>query len=229
MERKTKILLGKAKFVLCQLALNSRNSPRVVGGLLVVASKAFPGSSDGKESTCKAGDQDSISGWGRSPGEGDGYPLQYSCLGNPTDEEPGRLQSMGSQRVGHTSSVYCLSCVCSIAQLCTTCCSSMDCNPRGSSVHGISQARRLQGVAISFSNCLSHFIYMKNESHLGNSLVDWWLGLGSFTARPGLIPGWGMKTLQAVRYSWKEKKMEKKNEPHFEKIWKVTREKSNST
>ena len=147
----------------------------------------------------------------------------------PRTEEPGRLQSMGSQRVGHTSSVYCLSCVCSIAQLCTTRCSSMDCNPRGSSVHGISQARRLQGGAISFSNCLSHFIYMKNESHLGNSLVDWWLGLGSFTARPGLIPGWGMKILQAIRYSWEEKKMEKKNEPHFEKIWKVTGEKSNST
>ena len=34
-------------------------------------------------------------------GEGNGTPLQYSCLGNPWMEEPGRLQSMGSQRVGH--------------------------------------------------------------------------------------------------------------------------------
>ena len=34
-------------------------------------------------------------------GEGNGTPLQYSCLENPTDEEPGRLQSMGWQRVGH--------------------------------------------------------------------------------------------------------------------------------
>ena len=37
---------------------------------------------------------------GRSPGEGNGNPLQYSCLENSI-EEPGRLQSMGSQRVRH--------------------------------------------------------------------------------------------------------------------------------
>ena len=36
----------------------------------------------------------------RSPGEGNGNPLRYSCLGHPI-EEPGRLQSMGLQRVGH--------------------------------------------------------------------------------------------------------------------------------
>jgi len=45
----------------------------------------FPGGSDGKESACNAGDPDSIPGSGRSPGEGNGYPLQYSCLKNPTD------------------------------------------------------------------------------------------------------------------------------------------------
>ena len=39
----------------------------------------------GKESACDAGDEDSIPGWGRSPGEGNGNPLQYSCLGNPMD------------------------------------------------------------------------------------------------------------------------------------------------
>ena len=43
----------------------------------------------------------SISGLGRSLGEGDGNPLQYSCLENSWTEEPGGLQSMGSQRVGH--------------------------------------------------------------------------------------------------------------------------------
>ena len=40
----------------------------------------FPQGTDGKESN--TGDLDSISGWGRSPGEGHGYPLQYSCLKN---------------------------------------------------------------------------------------------------------------------------------------------------
>ena len=43
----------------------------------------------------------SIPGSGRSPGEGNGNPLQYSCWGSPMDSEPGGLQSMGSQRVGH--------------------------------------------------------------------------------------------------------------------------------
>ena len=45
-----------------------------------------------------------IPGLGRSPGEGNGNPLQYSCLENPWTEEPGRLQSRGSQRVGHDHS-----------------------------------------------------------------------------------------------------------------------------
>ena len=45
----------------------------------------FPGGSDGKESACKVGDLGSILGSGRSPGEGNGNPLQYSCLGNPMD------------------------------------------------------------------------------------------------------------------------------------------------
>jgi len=38
---------------------------------------------------------------GRSPGEGNSYPLQYSGLENPTAEEPGRLQSVGLQRIRH--------------------------------------------------------------------------------------------------------------------------------
>ena len=44
----------------------------------------FPGGSHGKES-CNAGYQGSIPGLGRSPGEGMGYPLQYSCLENSKD------------------------------------------------------------------------------------------------------------------------------------------------
>ena len=45
----------------------------------------FPGGSDGEESTRSAGDPVSIPGLGRSPGEGNGNPLQYSCLENPMD------------------------------------------------------------------------------------------------------------------------------------------------
>ena len=43
----------------------------------------FPGSSDGKASAYNAGDLGSVPGLGRSPGEGNGNPLQYSCLENP--------------------------------------------------------------------------------------------------------------------------------------------------
>ena len=102
----------------------------------------FPGSSAGKKFACNSGDSGSIPGSGRSPGEGTGYPLEYSwaslvaqtvknlltmqetwvrSLGwedpleegmvthssilvwrSPWTEEPGRLQSIGSQRVEHS-------------------------------------------------------------------------------------------------------------------------------
>ena len=48
-------------------------------------SGGFPGGSDGKESSCNAGNLGLISELGRSPGEGNGNPLQYSCLENPMD------------------------------------------------------------------------------------------------------------------------------------------------
>ena len=47
--------------------------------------RGFPSGSDGKASVCNAGDLGSIPGLGRSPGEGNGSPLQYSCLENPMD------------------------------------------------------------------------------------------------------------------------------------------------
>ena len=46
-------------------------------------------------------DTGSIPGWGRSPGGGNGNPLQYSCWEIPWTEEPGRLQSIGLQRIRH--------------------------------------------------------------------------------------------------------------------------------
>ena len=58
------------------------------GGLPYVRpynSGGFPGGSDGKASVCHAGDLSSIPGLGRSPGEENGSPLQYSCLENPMD------------------------------------------------------------------------------------------------------------------------------------------------
>ena len=63
--------------------------------------KDFPGGSDGKVSAYNVGDPGLIPGSGRSSGEGNGKPLQYSCLENPLDR--GALQAIGHrvQRVRH--------------------------------------------------------------------------------------------------------------------------------
>ena len=59
----------------------------------------FPGSPDVKESTSNAGDRGSIPGCGRFPGEGNGNPLQYSCLENLKDKEAWRATVQRSQRI----------------------------------------------------------------------------------------------------------------------------------
>jgi len=62
----------------------------------------FPGGSDGKASVYNVRDLRLIPGLGRFPREGNGNPLQYSCLENPMDGGVWcRLLSMGSQRVRH--------------------------------------------------------------------------------------------------------------------------------
>ena len=91
--------------------------------LLVAIYLGFPGDSDGKESACNARDLSSIPGSGRSSGEWNAYPLQYSCLESESKSE--------------------------VAQLCPTLCDPMDCSLPGSSIHGIFQARVLEWVAIS--------------------------------------------------------------------------------
>ena len=52
---------------------------------MLTTHQGFPGGSDGKESACNVGDLSSIPGLGRYPGEGNGNPLQYSCLEDPMD------------------------------------------------------------------------------------------------------------------------------------------------
>ena len=56
---------------------------------------SFPGVSDSKVSACNAGDPSWIPGLGISPGEGNGYPLQYSCLENSTDRGEGQAAVHG--------------------------------------------------------------------------------------------------------------------------------------
>ena len=66
-----------------------------------VALRVFPCNSVGKKSACNAGDLGSIPGWGRSPGEGNGNPLQCSSLQNPMDRGAWQAAVHGVTRVGH--------------------------------------------------------------------------------------------------------------------------------
>jgi len=77
------------------LCLNDQNPPDLIltfhsfSTIIILSNvwRGFPGGSDGKESACNVGDPSSNPGLGRSPGEGNGNPLQYSCLENPKDKE----------------------------------------------------------------------------------------------------------------------------------------------
>ena len=62
-----------------------RNKPITPRRGIQKKGRGFPGGSDGKESACSAGDLGLIPWLERSGGERNGYPLQYSCLGNPMD------------------------------------------------------------------------------------------------------------------------------------------------
>ena len=68
---------------------------------LVKTNNGLPWWLRGKETACNVGDAGSIPGSGIFPGGGNGNPLQYSCWEILLTEEPGRLQSMGSQRIRH--------------------------------------------------------------------------------------------------------------------------------
>ena len=120
-------------------------------GFLVEAQQpsGLPWGLSGKDSAPHAEDKRSVPGCGRSPGEGNGNPLQYSWLGNPWTEETGGLQSTGSQRVSHDSAIKQQHA--KLLQSCLTLCDPRDHSPPGSSVHGILQARGgchslLQGI-----------------------------------------------------------------------------------
>ena len=66
----------------------------------------LPYSSDGKESLCNAGDPGSIPGSGRFPGEGNGSPLQYSCLENPMDRGAWWATVHGGRRELDTTNMH---------------------------------------------------------------------------------------------------------------------------
>ena len=141
------------------------------GGILVTL--GFPRGSDGKESACNVGDSGSTPESGRSPGEGKGNPLQYSCPKNPMDRSPWRLYSAAAESL----------------QLCPTLCDCIDGSPPGCPVPGILQARTMEWVAISFSNAWKWKVKVNLPSHVPPSATQW-------TAAFQAIPSMGLSRQQ---------------------------------
>ena len=109
----------------------------------------FPGGSDGRVSVYNVRDLGSIPGFGRFPGEGNGNPLQYSCLENPMDKGAWcRLLSMGSQksqaRLHFHFHIYIFACL--VTQSCLTFYDPLDCIPPGFSVQVIFQQEYWNGL-----------------------------------------------------------------------------------
>ena len=124
----------------------------------------FTGGSAGKESACNVGDLGSIPGLGRSPGEGKGYPLQYSGLENSMDSIVNGVAKSRTQLSNFHSltehqfkdkvleDVQIVIDAAKQLQSWLTLCDPIDGSPPGSPVPGILQARTPEWVAISVSN-----------------------------------------------------------------------------
>ena len=85
------------------------------------AVKGFPGGSHSKDPACSAGDTGLIPGSGKSPGEGNGHPLQCSCPENPMDTRDWLATVIEMQRLGHdwVANTFILPCFSSIIRICT--------------------------------------------------------------------------------------------------------------
>ena len=127
----------------------------------------FPGGSVVKNLPANTGDEGSIPGSGRSPGEGNGNPLQYFCLEkfheqkilvgySPWDCKKGTWQDAGGEfqhgSVFSSSFPGTWAATAKSLQSCPTLCDPADGSPPGSPVPGILQARTVEWVAISFSS-----------------------------------------------------------------------------
>ena len=85
----------------CWISLQSNGLSRVFSNTTVQKHLFFPGCSDGKESTFHAGDPGSVPELGRSPAEGNAYPLPYTCQENSRDRGAWWATDKGSQTVQH--------------------------------------------------------------------------------------------------------------------------------
>ena len=95
----------KSHFLCVQSPSSTEAGARTLkNNLDAIPTLGFPGGSDSKQAACTVGDLSLIAGLGTSPGEGNGYPLQYSYLENSMDREAWQAAVHGgSQRVRHNS------------------------------------------------------------------------------------------------------------------------------
>ena len=91
----------------------------------------------------------------------------------PWIEDPGRLQSIGLQRVRHDWAQHIVAAAAKSLLLCPTPCNPIDCSPPGSPVLGILQARTLEWVAISFSNAWKWIVKVKSLSRVWLCATPW--------------------------------------------------------
>jgi len=139
----------------------------------------FPGDADGKESACNVGDLGSVPGSGRSPGEGNGYSLQDSCLENPTARGTWWVTVHRVTKSWTWLSEYHFHLLAAAAaaakslQSCPTLGDPIDGSPPGSPIRGILQARTLEWVAISFSSAWKWKVKVKSLSRVWPSATPW--------------------------------------------------------
>ena len=155
----------------------------------------FPGGSEDKASACNAGDPDLIPGWGRSPGEGNGNPLQYSCLENPMDRGTWRatVHRVAKSRTRLSDFTFTFIFIIGYQIIsaaaakslpsCPTLCDPIDGSSPGSPVPGILQARTLEWVAISFSNAWEWKVKVKLLSRVGLPATPW---IATYQAPPSM-------------------------------------------
>ena len=126
----------------------------------------------GRESACSTEDTGSIPGSGRSPGEGNCNPLQYSCLENPWMEEAGGLQSMGSHRVRHdlvAQGCQCHSTLVMCLEKAVVSCPGARHNMWASAGLSIGDEARVEGICCpplpsSLGSCSSDWVYAPHKT-----------------------------------------------------------------
>ena len=155
----------------------------------------FPGGTDGKESVCIAGDPSLIPGLGRSPGEGNGNQLQYSCLENSMDRGAWQATSMELQRAGLNFYIYVCVYVYTYTHTLTgegngtslqySCLENpMDGEVWWAAVHGVAKSQtRLSDFPFTF-----HFHALMKEVATHSSVLAWRI---PGTAEPGGLPSLG--------------------------------------